>query len=85
MQQVIVELYRQFLLDSAESDELQYATLADELTANFIHKAYISTADIRHCVSFDVATLAHHPVQEVIGGLHAETLALIESEEALAA
>lgn len=85
MQPVITELYQGFLTDSAGTEELQYGTFAEELTANFIHKAYMSMADLRHCAEFDSATLAALPKQDVIAGLHSETLALVESEQALAA
>lgn len=83
MQPVITELYQRFLTDSAETEELEYGTNAEELTANFIHKAYMSIADLRHCATFDVATLADHAGQEVIAGLHAETVGLVENEEDL--
>jgi hypothetical protein len=82
---VITELYQRFLTDSATTEELEYGTYAEEVTANFIHKAYMSIADLRHCAGFDVANLAHLPGQEVIAGLHGEALALVErgSEEEL--
>jgi hypothetical protein len=80
MQPVITELYRRFLTDSAGTEELEYGTYGEELTANFIHKGYMSMADLRHCAEFEIATLADVPGQEVIAGLHAEALALVESE-----
>ena len=83
MQPVITELYQRFLIESAGTDELEYGTYAEELTANFIHKAYMSMADLRHCATFDTATLADLPSQEVIAGLHAETVGLMEHEEDL--
>lgn len=43
----------------------------------------MSMADLRHCVTFGTATLADHPGQEVIAGLHAETVSLVENEEDL--
>lgn len=83
MQPVITELYQRFLTESAGTEELEYGTNAEELTANFIHKAYMSMADLRHCASFDTATLTEHPGQDVIAGLHDETVSLVENEEDL--
>ena len=81
MQPVIIELYQRFLIESAEAEELQYGTYGEELTANFIHKAYMSSADLRHCGTFDVAQLADHLRQDVIAGLHAEIAALVGNED----
>lgn len=81
MQPVIAELYQRFLIESAGAEELEYGTYAEELTANFVHNAYMSMADLRHCSTFDIATLADHPGQDALAGLHAEIDALVESEE----
>lgn len=81
MRGVIGELYQNFLVESAVAEELQYGTYTEELTANFIHKAYISTADLRHCAAYDLDGLADQPGQEVIAGLHAEIRILVGSEE----
>ncbi|MDO9414505.1 hypothetical protein [Pararhizobium sp.] len=80
MQPVITELYQRFLIDSAVTEELEYGTYAEELTANFVHKAYMSMADLRHCATFNVATLSDHPGQDSIAGLRAEIGALVDSE-----
>lgn len=85
MQPVITALYEQFLTDSAQVEELEYGTYAQELTANFVHKAYTSMADLRHCAAFDIASLRDRPGYDVIVGLHAETATMAECEEALAA
>lgn len=81
MQPVITELYRRFLTDSALAEELQYGTFGEELSANFIHKAYMSMADLRQCSTFDVATLEDQPGQDVMTGLHAEVVALAMNED----
>lgn len=85
MEPVIAELYQRFLIESGAAEELQYGTLSEELTVNFVHKAYMSTADLRHCAAFDLAALTEQPGQDVIAGLHAEIGILVDSEEALAA
>ena len=85
MQAVITTLYERFLTDSAQVEELEYGTYAQELTANFVHKAYTSMADLRHCAAFDIASLRDRPGFDVMVGLHAETTLMAECEEALAA
>lgn len=81
MEPVIEELYIKFLKESAHAEELQYGTLDAELNTNFVHKAYMSAADLRHCAALDVATLAHLPNQDVVAGLHACVLNFIETGE----
>jgi hypothetical protein len=81
MQPVITELYHRFLTESAGTEELEYGTLAEELTANFIHKAYMSMADLSHCAAFDIATLGDHAGHDVIAGLHAEVIAMADCEK----
>lgn len=81
MQPVITALYHQFLIESAETEELQYGTYGEELTSNFIHKAYMSSADLRHCASFDISQLADYPRQDVITGLHSSVRTLVGDEE----
>lgn len=81
MEPVVEELYKKFLEESAHSEELQYGTFDAELNANFVHKAYMSAADLRHCAKFDIATLADLPNQHVVAGLHACVLNFIETGE----
>lgn len=81
MQPVIIELYQRFLTDSADAEVLQYGTYGEELTANFVHTAYMSMADLRHCAAFGIALLTGHPGQEAIAGLHSEVRALIDSND----
>ena len=83
MRPVITELYKRFLTDSAQAEELQYSTFAEELSANFIHKAYMSMADLRHCAEFDILQFADLPQQDVIAGLHAEVATLTDADEEL--
>lgn len=44
----------------------------------------MSMVDLRHCAAFDIASLGHLPGHDMVVGLHAETLTLVGSEEALA-
>lgn len=81
MQPVIMELYQRFLADSAAAEVLQYGTYGEELTVNFVHKGYMSLADLRHCAAFNIAPLADYPGQETIAGLHGEVGALIDSDD----
>jgi len=70
MQPVLLELYQSFLLESAEAEELQYATTDDEITANFLHKNYLSLKDIAFCRAHDVEPLRSEPGAEVMLELH---------------
>jgi hypothetical protein len=81
MQPVISELYRRFLTESAQAEEHQYGTFAQELSANFIHKAYMSIADLRLCATYDIDQIADLPRQDVIAGLHTEIAAITGGDE----
>lgn len=83
MQPVISEIYARFLTDSAQAEELQFGTFDEELTANLVHKAYMSVADLRHCAAFNIPLLAGLQRQEVIAGLHAAVLALVPDDDDL--
>jgi hypothetical protein len=70
MQPVISEMYSRFLLDSAEQDELQYATLEQEIEVNLIHRDYVSLKDVEVCLAYDINAHAAHPKFELIEELH---------------
>ena len=70
MEGVITELYRSFLAESGGADELQYVTLEDELTANFVHKNYMSSKDINLCRTLDIGQLGDEVGFETMHGLH---------------
>jgi hypothetical protein len=72
MRLVIVELYKRFLTESADQEELEYATLDQEIEVNLIHRNYVSRKDINICLAFDIQSLVDHPNFEVIRGLHHE-------------
>lgn len=80
MQPVILELYRSFLHESADAEELEYSVYGDEITANFVHKYYMSTADLTFCRSLDIEPLCAEPGFEVMQELH-ETLAALYPAE----
>ncbi|UIJ71927.1 hypothetical protein [Aurantimonas sp. HBX-1] len=81
MQPVILELYRSFLCESADAEELEYSVYDDEITANFVHKYYMSTADLAFCGSFDIEPLRGEPGFEVMQELHEALAALYPAEE----
>jgi hypothetical protein len=70
MRPVIVDVYRRFLIDSADQEELEYATLDQEIEVNLIHRNYVSRKDIDVCLAFDIQELGDHPKISVIEGLH---------------
>jgi hypothetical protein len=56
--------------DSADQEELEYATLDQEIEVNLIHRNYVSRKDIDVCLAFDIQELGSHPNFGVIQGLH---------------
>jgi hypothetical protein len=76
MEPVIVELYRRFLVDSADPETREYAEPGDEVTANLVHANYMSAADLVFCRGFDIETLSDEPGFQEMQALHA---ALVET------
>ncbi len=70
MRPVIIEFYRRFLVDSADQEELEYATLEQEIEVNLIHRSYASPKDIDICLGFDIGGLRGHPNFRMIEDLH---------------
>jgi hypothetical protein len=70
MRPVVSEVYKCFLVDSADQEELEYATLSQEIEVNLIHRNYVSRKDIDVCLAFDIRSLVDHPNFDVIQGLH---------------
>jgi len=84
MRPVILELYQRFLSESADPEEREYVDVHDEITANFVHADYMSTADIAFCLGFDVETLAGEPGYDEMRILHQGLADLYPEEEAAA-
>lgn len=80
MEPVIRELYRRFLQDSADPEERQYTVLSDEITANFVHSHYMSSADIAFCRNFEIEALADEPFHDGMKALHHSLAALYPGE-----
>ncbi|PDQ17891.1 hypothetical protein CN311_27675 [Mesorhizobium sanjuanii] len=80
MQPVIRELYHRFLRDSADPEEREYTVLGDEITANFVHKNYMSAADIAFCQGFDIDALSGEPLHDAMKDLHDALVALYPAE-----
>ncbi|MBO9461704.1 hypothetical protein [Labrenzia sp. R5_0] len=85
MQPVILELYGQFLSDSADPEEREYTDPADEITANFVHANYMSAADLVFCRGFDIGALSDKPGYAEIQALHEALLETYPDEEEQAA
>ena len=71
MQPVILELHDRFPKDSADPELREYADPVDEVTANFVHRYYMSEADLTFCRGFDITALAAEPLNEEMAALHA--------------
>jgi hypothetical protein len=80
MQPVIRELYQTFLNDSADPESREYADLHDEIAANFVHANYMSSADLKHCVGFDLSVFHSHPHFGEIQELHQALRGLMNEE-----
>jgi hypothetical protein len=70
MRPVILEVYKRFLIESADEEELEYATLEEEIEVNLVHRYYVSRKDIDVCLTFDIQLLNSHPNFGVIESLH---------------
>lgn len=81
MEPVIRELCLCFLRESADAEEREYSVLEDEITANFIHKNYMSAADIAFCRDVDIESLDDEPFYDAMKELHDAVTALYPAEE----
>lgn len=70
MRPVIADVYERFLVDSADQEELEYATLDQEIEVNLIHRNYVSPKDIEICLGYDIQALREHQNFNLIEGLH---------------
>lgn len=67
---VIEHCYREFLLQSHDPDEREYADDTDQIREVLIHENYLSQKDIDICLAFDLASLAQQPEINGIRALH---------------
>lgn len=70
MQQIIIEIYGRFLIDSANIDEREYSDPVDQIREVLIHGNYMSQKDINICFPFDLGTIADNPEIINIRELH---------------
>lgn len=85
MRGVIVEIYKRFLVDSANQEELEYGTLDQEIEVNLIHRNYMSREDLNICLGFDIQALDDHPKFAAIEEFHESfRRAFAEPEDAAA-
>lgn len=85
MQPIVLDLYRQFLGENSNPEDWQYGTFEDEITANFMHKFYMSAADIVFCRNFDITSFDDALEYEAITELHLKLNQLFPDETAEAA
>lgn len=67
---VIEHCYREFLLQSHDPDEREYADDTDQIREVLIHENYLSQKDIDICLAFDLVSLAQQPEINGIRALH---------------
>jgi len=70
MRSIILDLYGNFLRDSADLEEREYSTPKEEIKANLIHRDYFSQKDIDICHDFDLTSLVDHPQHDNMRELH---------------
>lgn len=67
---VVERCYAQFLADSSDPDEREYAEDADQIREVLIHSNYLSQRDIELCAASDISSLASHQFFPGIESLH---------------
>jgi hypothetical protein len=82
MRPIISEVYERFLVDSSNVDEREYASDAEEIEATLIHRNYISTEDLRVCLSHDITKLVPNEKFSAIESLHRELKRLYAESDA---
>lgn len=70
MRPVILDVYGNFLKESANPDEREYGTGKEEIEANFIHRSYVSQKDIEFCLGYDLTPFSTNPNYANIESLH---------------
>ena len=67
---VIEHCYQNFLLESNDADDREYADATDQIREILIHQHYLSQKDIEICLGFDLTNLANRPEIDSIRTLH---------------
>ena len=67
---VIEHAYREFLLQKYNPDEREYPDSKDQIREVLIHGNYLSQADIKICVAFDLGIFADYPEYKNMRELH---------------
>ncbi|MDH5298685.1 MAG: hypothetical protein OEV91_06660 [Desulfobulbaceae bacterium] len=78
---VIVQAYREFLLQNYDSEEREYPDAVDQIREVLIHGNYLSQKDVDICLGFDLASLADHPHYENIRQLHESMVTEYRTDE----
>lgn len=74
-QNVIKHCYQNFLLESYDADDREYADATDQIREVLIHQHYLSQKDIEICLAFDLVALAERPEIDSILSLHEALIA----------
>jgi hypothetical protein len=67
---VIDQLYRDFMLQSHNTEEREYPDAADQIREVLVHENYLSQKDIEICLGFDLASIEGSPDIDSIRTLH---------------
>jgi hypothetical protein len=70
MEPIILEVYGQFLADSADLEEREYSEPDQQIEAGLLHESYISQKDIEVCLTYDLAQYRERSNFTIIEALH---------------
>ena len=70
MKPIVLELYAQFLQESADPEARQYSDPDDEVRFAFVHQNYISAKDIEVCLSCDLTPYENNFDLPLIVSMH---------------
>lgn len=76
----IEQAYKQFLIDNPSVNDSPYIDTTELLNEEFIHKHYISEADMTFCVQYDVIKLVSEDNFGFFQQIHNEIIELFKSE-----
>ncbi|MEP1152188.1 MAG: hypothetical protein ABJH08_10715 [Balneola sp.] len=67
---IIQDIYKDFISDSWDEEEREYIDLNDQFREGLIHKYFLSEADIKFCLEFDIKSLSKEEHYDEISSLH---------------
>jgi len=69
-QPVVLQCYRDFLIESSDTEEREYPDPADQIREVLVHNNYVSQKDLEICLEYDISGLADLPTYGELRALH---------------